>query len=189
MATVDEASRPRCGGDGVPNDRGQEAASTSQARIPWPRSEAFRCAARIFRRVPEQTYFVTVCSKDPTVPLTQPFAVEIMRSAFRFLEQEGRWTLWGYVIMPDHVHLCALVLAGFTVSQVMKSWKNFTARAINQILGRRGAFWQRSFYETAIRGERDAAQRLDYMFQNPVCAGLCHNAEDWPWSWCYGKDL
>ena len=46
--------------------------------------------------------------------------------------------------MPNHVHLLVKQLKGFPLGEVVKSWKVFTARRANAILGRSGQFWMPS---------------------------------------------
>jgi REP element-mobilizing transposase RayT len=42
--------------------------------------------------------------------------------------------------------------------------------------------WQPLFYDFNIRTERKLRQKLAYIYENPVRAGLCKKPEDWPWS-------
>jgi len=45
-----------------------------------------------------------------------------------------------------------------------------------------GAFWQREYYDRYIRNQDHLANVVQYIEQNPVKAGLCASAKDWPWS-------
>ncbi|MFA6042444.1 MAG: transposase [Patescibacteria group bacterium] len=42
--------------------------------------------------------------------------------------------------------------------------------------------WQPSFYDFNIHSDNKLRQKLAYIHNNPVTAGLCKNPEDWPWS-------
>ncbi len=42
--------------------------------------------------------------------------------------------------------------------------------------------WQSSFYDFNIHSDHKFRQKLAYIHQNPMTAGLCSNPEDWPWS-------
>ncbi|MFA6588224.1 MAG: transposase [Patescibacteria group bacterium] len=41
--------------------------------------------------------------------------------------------------------------------------------------------WQSSFYDFNIYSEKKLNQKLNYVYNNPVRAGLVKNPEDWPW--------
>jgi putative transposase len=66
------------------------------------------------------------------------------------------------------------------------SWKSFTAHAINQSLGRRGAVWSREYFDRMIRNDRQFEATRFYIENNPVAAVLCAHAEHWPWSSAFG---
>ena len=110
--------------------------------------------------------------------------------ALRFFDGQ-RYRLHAWCVMPNHVHVVLTEQsrqdAGATgnavpLASVLHSWKSYTAKEANRILGRRGEFWQREYYDHLIRDEEDFYRRIEYTLQNPVKAGLCERWEDWPWS-------
>jgi putative transposase len=48
---------------------------------------------------------------------------------------------------------------------------------------RRGTVWQQESFDRALRREEDVDQKIDYMLENPVRAGLVRNPLDYPWIW------
>jgi len=69
---------------------------------------------------------------------------------------------------------------------MLHSWKSFTAKKANQILGHAGrTFWQSESYDHLIRDDDDYTRFVAYTINNPVSAGLCAHAEDWQWSSAY----
>jgi REP element-mobilizing transposase RayT len=83
--------------------------------------------------------------------------------------------------MPNHVHV--LFKTGSTpMAKTVESWKKYTAQRANQILGRRGAFWQRDYWDTYMRDERQTAKAKSYIEANPSKAGLVLDPATWPWS-------
>ena len=92
-----------------------------------------------------------------------------------------RYRLLGWVVMPNHVHVVAATIEGWPLSKILYSWKSWTAKEANKLLDRTGAFWQREYHDRFIRDGRHLDAALRYMEQNPVKAGLCTRAEDWPW--------
>lgn len=43
-------------------------------------------------------------------------------------------------------------------------------------------FWIHESFDRFIRDEEHFIDEIIYIEQNPVKAGLCQSAEDWPWS-------
>ncbi|MSU24178.1 MAG: hypothetical protein EXS32_10195 [Opitutus sp.] len=66
-----------------------------------------------------------------------------------------------------------------TLPEIVQSWKGYSARAANRLLGRAGAFWQAEPYDHLIRDDADFAHAVRYILENPLKAGL----RDWPWVW------
>ena len=99
-----------------------------------------------------------------------------------------RYDLIAYVVMPNHVHLLIKTYAGFALSNVIHSWKSFTAHEINKYLKQCGRdarapkVWQNEYFDRVIRNDKHFIQALAYIHDNPVKAGLCSQAREWPWS-------
>jgi putative transposase len=95
--------------------------------------------------------------------------------------------LLAVVVMPDHVHLAVLPKAApngtVLVPQILQTIKSVSAHRINRELGRRGPVWQQESFDRALRREEDVDQKIDYMLENPVRAGLVGNPLDYPWIW------
>lgn len=62
----------------------------------------------------------------------------------------------------------------------MQSWKSFTAKQANKLLGRTGRFWQPEYFDRMIRNEGHLAAAVNYIHGNPLKAELVVRAEDWP---------
>jgi REP element-mobilizing transposase RayT len=54
------------------------------------------------------------------------------------------------------------------LSKVVGKFKMLTAKAINQMRGNEGKFWQRNYYETVIRSEEDLNRIREYIINNPM---------------------
>jgi hypothetical protein len=52
-----------------------------------------------------------------------------------------RYHLHAWVAMPNHVHTLLTPAAGHSLSDIAGSWKSFTAKQANQLLGRSGRYW------------------------------------------------
>ncbi len=88
--------------------------------------------------------------------------------------------------MPNHVHVL-IEVKEHSLSDIVRSWKSYTAHQVNKLLGRTGRFWMPDYFDRFIRDERHFAATVEYIRQNPVKAGLVDAPEKWPWSgWVRG---
>ena len=114
--------------------------------------------------------------------LANPAVAEIVRGALRYFEGQ-RYRLDAWVIMPNHVHVVLWPMPNHSLSDIMKSWKGFTARKANELLNRTNqAFWQREPFDHWIRNDLEHARCCRYVVHNPVKARLCDAPEHWRWS-------
>jgi type I restriction enzyme R subunit/putative DNA methylase len=88
-----------------------------------------------------------------------------------------RYTLYAWCVMPNHVHAVFKPLDDDALADTLHSWKSFTAKACNRLLGREGMFWQRESFDRLIRDEAEFEKRVRYTLENPVVAGL----KNWKW--------
>ncbi|QQS46070.1 MAG: transposase [Acidobacteriota bacterium] len=116
--------------------------------------------------------------------LSKPEIARTVENALLFHDNQ-RYRLHAWVIMPNHVHTLFTPMPEFTLSQILHTWKSFTALQCNRILVRKGEFWQRESYDRYIRNGKHFAKAQEYIENNPVKAGLCPLPEDWRWSSAY----
>ena len=57
-----------------------------------------------------------------------------------------------------------------------------TAKEANGLPGRTGSFWQREYFDRAIRDVERYRTEIEYIEANPIKAGLCMRIGDWPFS-------
>jgi len=95
-----------------------------------------------------------------------------------------------YVIMPDHAHLfCRPELGARKLSEFIGAWKSWTSRRINALGGPRSAtaatataLWQREFFDHVLRSNESYSEKWNYVFDNPVRAGLVSKAQEWKYA-------
>jgi menaquinone-specific isochorismate synthase len=109
-------------------------------------------------------------------------ADEMANTLLHFADR--RYRLFAWCVMPNHVHVLARLLPGQKLAGVIHSWKSFSAKRANQILGAHGAFWQREYYDHLIRSEEEFERAVRYVAENPAEANLKH----WKWVWVRGRD-
>ena len=111
---------------------------------------------------------------------------ELVESAL--LHFDGmRYRLLAWVIMPNHVHALIETFDGFPLDDVIHSWKSFTSKQANKILGRSGQFWMEDYFDRYIRDDNHFAALTDYIEGNPVKAGLARSADAWRWGSAFRK--
>jgi putative transposase len=114
---------------------------------------------------------------------------------------DGIWyNLNAYCVMPNHVHLVFYIGEDhinefkkmktgtknkyYPVTRILESIKKYTARRSNEILNRRGAFWERESYDHIVRNKRSLVRIIRYVLNNPVKAGIVEQPEEWIWNYC-----
>ncbi len=126
--------------------------------------------------------------------LREPAVAAMVQDAL--LHFDGlRYRLLAWVVMPNHMHVLFQPLPGWTVAEIVASWKKFTARGIcdfgragapgtaNLLIGKKPSpVWQREYWDRFIRNECHFQQAVDYIHQNPVKARLVERPEHWRWS-------
>ena len=108
--------------------------------------------------------------------LRDPRVAGMVHDALKHFDGE-RYELVAWCVMPNHVHIVMRPLGTHELSDILHSWKSFTAKEINRILGRSGQVWQEEYYDHLIRDEQDLHAEANYILDNPGKAGLA----DWPW--------
>lgn len=114
-----------------------------------------------------------------TCHLRDPRVGQLVEEALLYFDGV-RYMMHAWVVMPNHVHTLFTPAADWSLSDILWSWKSFTAKKANQLLGRAGRFWQEDYFDRYIRGESHFHDAATYIEFNPVGAGLCARPEDWP---------
>jgi putative transposase len=122
------------------------------------------------------------------------------RNAFVQILGETRdrygFSLVGYVVMPEHIHLL--------ISEPVKGTPSIVIQVLKQRVSRRlrrkkrapaeqfkmfacgddslPRFWQRRFYDFNVWSLKKRVEKLHYMHMNPLKRKLVDHPKDWPWS-------
>jgi REP element-mobilizing transposase RayT len=115
-------------------------------------------------------------------PLKNPVVAEKPANTLHHFD-EKRYRLFAWCIMANHVHVVVRLFPGETLATLVHSWKSFSAKEANRILGAQGAFWQREYYDHPIRGQEELERAIRYVEENPVKANLKY----WKWVWVCGR--
>jgi putative transposase len=98
----------------------------------------------------------------------------------RAVVAEHAWDLHTYCLMPNHYHL----VLGSTepLGLGMQLVNGRYARLFNRRHGRSGHLFERRYHPTPVESDEHFTETCRYIAENPLRAGLCTTAADWPWS-------
>jgi REP element-mobilizing transposase RayT len=104
-------------------------------------------------------------------PLQRPDAAECIAGTLRHFDGV-RYTLGSFVVMSNHVHLLICLIGTTLLEEQCRSWKKFSARSLNRLLGTRGRFWQEESFDHLVRSPEQFDHFRRYIAENPVKAKL-----------------
>ena len=110
--------------------------------------------------------------------LAKPEIADMVAGALQFFNDE-RYRQFAWTVMPNHVHTVFRSLPNWLLENILHSWKSFTSKEANKILGRSGNFWEPEYFDHLIRNEEEFHRCIEYVVSNPARAGL----KDWKWVW------
>jgi superfamily II DNA or RNA helicase/REP element-mobilizing transposase RayT len=127
-----------------------------------------------------------------------PGGRDIVLKAWRHFHNT-RYELFAICVMPDHVHALFQPWPKnetsheetkyWSLTELMRSLKSFTAREINRAEGKSGAVWEKETFDRYIRSDRDLAEKFHYILRNPWNAGVAKQNEDYPWIWTADDEM
>jgi REP-associated tyrosine transposase len=93
------------------------------------------------------------------------------------VRQQYQLLVYGYVVMPEHVHLLVSEPERDTLARAMQSLKQSVARRL--ALRAADPFWQARYYDFNVWSEMKFVEKLRCIHRNPVKRGLVAQPEDW----------
>lgn len=152
-------------------------------------------------------HFITFAVVDWVDVFTRMEYRDIVVESLRYCQQKKGLNLHGWTLMSNHIHLIISARDGYSPSEILRDFKKFTSyhilRAIEQNsresrrdwmlqlfkkagqLNSRNAtfqFWQQDNQPKELNSNEMLDQKLNYIHNNAVEAGLVVNAEDWLYS-------
>jgi putative transposase len=144
-------------------------------------------------------HFIT-CSCYRRLPfLRNPRKRDLLLEILNSVRETYQFSLVGYVIMPEHIHVLMSEPKIGSPGTVMQVFKQRVSRALRVKARRRASmnqmllwqavpekapksFWQRRFYDFNVWTRRKRIEKLNYMHVNPVKRGLAAAPQLWLWS-------
>jgi type I restriction enzyme R subunit len=103
--------------------------------------------------------------------LSNPDYARIVADSLLFFDGD-RYFIDSFVVMPNHVHVLMRLQTGFSLEKVVQSWKQFSARQINQRQEKSGSFWHKRYWDRLVRSEDHFWKIRRYILRNPEKAKL-----------------
>jgi putative transposase len=172
------------------------------------RTETLKCidlGMSIFHRRQGQmelnyAYFYTITINNFQCVLYDDYLKQIIIQSWKYLIKKDLIEIYGYVIMPNHIHLLWNVKsmngkespAGSFTKYTAHEFKKYLQEKSPQVLeqftsgkrDRKYQFWKRDALAIPISTESIFLQKLEYIHLNPLRDNwkLCAHAEDYRWS-------
>ncbi len=132
-------------------------------------------------------YFVTICTKKRIEwfgkimgrkMVLNEYGEIVKRCWFDLPHHYGNCLLDKFVVMSNHIHGIIIIKnvgngfkpfpTPYTLSEIVRGFKTFSSRRINEIVNKNKFQWQKSFYDHIIRDERSLNEIRSYIHHNPL---------------------
>jgi putative transposase len=150
---------------------------------------------------PGHAHELTFSCHDRLPLLSKDRSRQWLIDSLRTARQRHGFSLWAYVIMPEHVHVLLLPADTSTIESILQSIKLGVSRRAMSFLRTHDAGWMQRLKVVRPSGEAEyrfweqgggydrniiepatAWNAVDYIHHNPVRRGLARSITDWPWS-------
>jgi len=142
----------------------------------------------------KQCHFVTFSRYRRQPRLRDGRLCDLLLKCLERVRRKYRFRAYGYVVMPEHVHLLvsepevevlatAIQALKISVARRAVSYRNApTSANSGQMSGTSVPFWQKRYYDHNVRNYESFVGKLRYIHRNPVKRGSVEKPEDWKWS-------
>jgi putative transposase len=133
----------------------------------------------------QQSHFVTFSCYRRMRLLDTPTMRNLFVAALEQTRCRFSFRVYGFVVMPEHVHLLVSEPDRALLANAIQSLKIAVAKrsaAAREFDGKRAPLWYKRYYDRNIRTYSDFLEKLRYIHRNPVKRGLCDHPEQWEWS-------
>jgi putative transposase len=143
-------------------------------------------------------HFLTFSCYQRRPLLDTPMVRNFFLSSLNEIRTRYHFELWGYVVMPEHVHLLLSEPPIRDLSVALKALKQRISRdlrgripnankhllpvAITNLSSNLPRLWEPRFYDFNAIPKKKLIEKLNYMHANPVTRGLVNHPAAWIWS-------
>jgi putative transposase len=127
-------------------------------------------------------YFIsTVCDNRREV-FKDISACKLLISVLIYNKFTDDFKIYGFVIMPDHLHVILRPCGKEDISKIVKDIKGTFSRFYNKINCSTGTVWQKGFYDNGIRDIKQLEEMIIYIHNNSVNEGIVAEAGEYVYS-------
>ncbi|WP_316824495.1 REP-associated tyrosine transposase [Pedobacter miscanthi] len=155
---------------------------------------------------PEGIYFLTFTIVDWVDIFTRLSYKEIIINSLKHCQSKKGLMLYAYCLMTNHIHLIASANGNVKLFEIVRDFKKFTNRAIIEEINSGNEsrkkwllnkfefaakyitrienykVWQDGYHAVELISPEFTFQKLNYIHQNPVRAGIVTDAEHYTYS-------
>ncbi|MGC2323155.1 MAG: transposase [Terriglobales bacterium] len=136
-----------------------------------------------------RTFFLTTSAAGGRSVFQTDRMANLLIDVLRSNTLAGKFKVHDFVIMRNHVHVLLTVPGDVSVEKAMQLIKGgFSFRAKKE-LGFMGEIWQRGFSDVRITDEKSFRTHQEYIYNNPVRAGMVSQPEEYRHSSAYLRRL
>jgi putative transposase len=129
-----------------------------------------------------RTFFVTSATAGRRALLQSDRMAQLLVDVLAENRRKRRYLLHEFMIMPNHFHLLLTPAAEIPLERALQFIKGgFSFRAKREVHFA-SKIWQASFVNHRIRDSDDYKRHRNYIWENPVRAGLSQKPELFAWS-------
>ena len=129
-----------------------------------------------------QTHFVTFSCVGRQPNFTSAVVYNLFLETLERTRLRFAVRIYGYVVMPEHVHLLVSESEKALLSEALHYLKQSFTQRVHSASMKTGAFWEKRYYDRNVRDEEEFKIKLRYLHRNPVKRGLVTDPTDWKWS-------
>jgi REP-associated tyrosine transposase len=133
------------------------------------------------RELPDGVFHVTSRGVARALICRDSLDYVALRTQLREVIRNFGWSLYAYCFMPNHYHL-VFATDREHLSAGMHRLNFLYAQRFNRRNDRVGHVFQNRFAAYVIESDEHLLNAMIYVVENPVRAGLCEQAGDWPWA-------
>lgn len=129
-----------------------------------------------------QSHFVTFSCYRRQAHFVVDESFDLFLTCLEDTRRRFQLYVYGYVVMPEHVHLLLSEPQQSTLAEAIHFLKLSSSKRAQKFRPGAGTFWQKRYYDRNVRSASEFAVKLRYLHRNPVERGLVAKPEEWKWS-------
>ncbi len=150
-------------------------------------------------------YFITTTVVGWIDVFTRKELAAVIIESLKYCQKEKGLIIYAWCLMPNHLHMIVSAKEGFRLSDIIRDFKKFTSKRIISTIkiinesrtwmldkfqfaartdfkSDQYKFWQTGFHPISLESAKFIDQKLNYIHQNPVQAGLITQEEFYTYS-------